>query len=814
MNNLTEQDIRTKYITPAILKAGWDIQTQLMEEVSFTDGKIYVKGKLTCRGEKKRADYILYYKSNIPIAIVEAKDANHSVSDGIQQALEYSKILDIPFVFSSNGTGFYFHDKTAIGKEVERTLALNSFPSPDVLWNKYKAYKGLQRPAVEKIVEQDYYPDSFDRKPRYYQQIAINRTIEAIAKGEKRVLLVMATGTGKTYTAFQIAYRLWKAGAKKRILFLADRTALIDQARRNDFRYFRDKMTVIKKKVVETQGKETLVSTHKRGIDSADKAYEVFLGLYQGLSSTDDNIKDAYKDFSSDFFDLVIVDECHRGSAKDDSAWREILTYFSNATHIGLTATPKETDETSNSKYFGEPIYTYSLRQGIDDGFLAPYKVVRIGLNVDLDGWRPPKGYLDKDGNPVEDRIYNRKDFDRTIVIDERRKLVAKKITEFLRGGTRYEKTIVFCVDIEHAREMRNELVKVNDDLVRENDKYVMQITGDDNAGKRQLDNFINPEEKWPVIATTSKLMTTGIDAQTCKVIVLDSNIQSITEFKQIIGRGTRINEDFGKRYFTILDFRNVTDLFADKEFDGEPVKIKAVQQEDDISTVDSETNTEEILYDDVSGKEVVFEKAKVKDAQSASNGKAGEKRKKVYVNGVDVSELLRREIYFDENGKPITSSLKDFTKQKIEHSFKSLDEFLQRWNGADRKEALMEELKQQGILVDELQEAVNKDLDLFDIICHVAFDKPPLTRRERAENVKKRNYFTKYGEQTRIVLEKLLEKYASEGIENLESMEVLKVPPFDEIGSVTQIIGLFGNKEKYLNAVKELEQQLYSSAA
>jgi type I restriction enzyme R subunit len=814
MNNLTEQDIRTKYITPAILKAGWDIQTQLMEEVSFTDGKIYVKGKLTCRGEKKRADYILYYKSNIPIAIVEAKDANHSVSDGIQQALEYSKILDIPFVFSSNGTGFYFHDKTAIGKEVERTLALNSFPSPDVLWNKYKAYKGLQRPAVEKIVEQDYYPDSFDRKPRYYQQIAINRTIEAIAKGEKRVLLVMATGTGKTYTAFQIAYRLWKAGAKKRILFLADRTALIDQARRNDFRYFRDKMTVIKKKVVETQGKETLVSTHKRGIDSADKAYEVFLGLYQGLSSTDDNIKDAYKDFSSDFFDLVIVDECHRGSAKDDSAWREILTYFSNATHIGLTATPKETDETSNSKYFGEPIYTYSLRQGIDDGFLAPYKVVRIGLNVDLDGWRPPKGYLDKDGNPVEDRIYNRKDFDRTIVIDERRKLVAKKITEFLRGGTRYEKTIVFCVDIEHAREMRNELVKVNDDLVRENDKYVMQITGDDNAGKRQLDNFINPEEKWPVIATTSKLMTTGIDAQTCKVIVLDSNIQSITEFKQIIGRGTRINEDFGKRYFTILDFRNVTDLFADKEFDGEPVKIKAVQQEDDISTVDSETNTEEILYDDVSGKEVVFEKAKVKDAQSASNGKAGEKRKKVYVNGVDVSELLRREIYFDENGKPITSSLKDFTKQKIEHSFKSLDEFLQRWNGADRKEALMEELKQQGILVDELQEAVNKDLDLFDIICHVAFDKPPLTRRERAENVKKRNYFTKYGEQTRIVLEKLLEKYASEGIENLESMEVLKVPPFDEIGSVTQIIGLFGNKEKYLTAVKELEQQLYSSAA
>jgi type I restriction enzyme R subunit len=565
MNNLTEQDIRTKYITPAILKAGWDIQTQLMEEVSFTDGKIYVKGKLTCRGEKKRADYILYYKSNIPIAIVEAKDANHSVSDGIQQALDYSKILDIPFVFSSNGNGFYFHDKTASAEEIENEISLDSFPSPDVLWNKYKAYKGLQEPTVEKIVEQDYYPDSFDRKPRYYQQIAINRTIEAIAKGEKRVLLVMATGTGKTYTAFQIAYRLWKAGAKKRILFLADRTALIDQARRNDFRYFRDKMTVIKKKVVETQGKESLVSTHKRGIDSADKAYEVFLGLYQGLSSTDVNIKDAYKDFSEDFFDLVIVDECHRGSAKEDSAWREILTYFSNATHIGLTATPKETDVTSNSEYFGDPIYTYSLKQGIDDGFLAPYKVIRIGLNVDLDGWRPPKGYLDKDRNPVEDRIYNRKDFDRNIVIDERRKLVAKKITEFLKGGTRFEKTIMFCVDIEHAQGMRNELVKANSDLVAENDKYVMQITGDNNEGKMQLDNFTNPEEKYPVIATTSKLMTTGIDAQTCKAIVLDSNIQSMTEFKQIIGRGTRINEDYGKRYFTILDFRSVTDLFAIK---------------------------------------------------------------------------------------------------------------------------------------------------------------------------------------------------------------------------------------------------------
>ena len=814
MTELSEQDIRTKYITPAIVKAGWDIQTQLLEEVTFTDGKIYVRGKLTSRGERKRADYILYYKSNIPIAIVEAKDANHSVADGIQQALDYAAILDIPFVFSSNGTGFYFHDKTASGDEIEKTLSLEHFPSPDVLWNKYKAHKGLQHPAAEKIVEQDYYPDTLDRKPRYYQQIAINRTVEAIAKGEQRILLVMATGTGKTYTAFQIAYRLWKSGAKKRILFLADRTALIDQTRRGDFRYFRDKMTVIKKKVVETQGKETLIATNKRGIDSADKAYEVFLGLYQGLSSTDENIKDAYKDFSPEFFDLVIIDECHRGSAKDDSAWREILTYFSKATHIGLTATPKETDITSNSEYFGEPIYTYSLKQGINDGFLAPYKVVRIGLNVDLDGWRPPKGFKDKDGNPVEDRIYNRKDFDRNIVIDERRTLVAKKLTEFLKGGTRLEKTIMFCVDIEHAQGMRNELVKANADLVAENDKYVMQITGDNNEGKMQLDNFTNPEEKYPVIATTSKLMTTGIDAQTCKVIVLDSNIQSMTEFKQIIGRGTRINEDFGKRYFTILDFRSVTDLFADKDFDGEPVRVKEVNQDVDITTIDSETNTEEIFYDEVSGKQVLFEKPQVKYALSTHSDKPLEKRKKVYVNGVDVSVLLIRETYFDENGKPITSTLKDFTKQKIEHSFKSLDDFLQRWNSADRKEALIEELKQQGVLVDELQEAVNKELDLFDIICHVAFDMPPLTRKERAENVKKRNYFTKYGEQARKVLENLLDKYANEGIENLESMEVLRVPPFDEFGSVTQIIQLFGDKEKYLTAVKELEQQLYLPAA
>jgi type I restriction enzyme R subunit len=548
---LSERDICTKFITPALEKAGWDKQLQILEEVSFTDGRIYVRGKLTARGTRKRADYILYYKPNIPVAIIEAKDNNHSISAGIQQALEYAKILDIPCVFSSNGVGFLFHDRTATDGNIETEISLNEFPSPAQLWEKYKKYKGLETPEAEKIASQDYYYDGTNRQPRYYQQIAINRTVEAIAKGQKRILLVMATGTGKTYTAFQIIHRLWKSGAKKRILFLADRNALIDQTRRGDFKHFKDKMTVVKHRQI-------------------DKSYEIYLALYQGLSGADEDANPpagragVYKQFSPDFFDLIVVDECHRGSADEDSAWREILTYFKNATQIGLTATPKETKNVSNIEYFGDPIYTYSLRQGIEDGFLAPYRVIRVTLNIDAEGWRPEQGKKDKYGNEIEDRIYNRKDFDKNLVIDERTDLVAKKVTEFLKGYDRFAKTIVFCVDIDHAERMRTALAKYNADLVAENHKYVMQITGDNEEGKRELDNFINPEETYPVIATTSELMTTGVDAQTCKVIVLDSNINSMTKFKQIIGRGTRINEEYGKMYFTILDFRNATDLFAD----------------------------------------------------------------------------------------------------------------------------------------------------------------------------------------------------------------------------------------------------------
>ena len=812
--NLSETDIRTKFITPAIEKAGWSKDIHFLEEVSFTDGKIYVRGKLTTRGSKKRSDYILYYKPNIPIAIIEAKDNKHSLGAGIQQALDYAKILDIPFAFSSNGDGFLFHDKTATNQNVEKEIALNEFPSPEELWNKYLEYKGFKTKESQQIISQDYFFDGSGRKLRYYQQIAVNRTIEAIVTGQNRILLVMATGTGKTYTAFQIIHRLWKVKAKKRILFLADRTALIDQTRRGDFKPFKDKMTVIKKKIVmDSSNKERLVSDKKRGIDTSDKAYEIFLGLYQGLSNGEDSIEQAYKDFSPDFFDLIVIDECHRGSAKDDSAWREILNYFKNATHIGLTATPKETEKVRNSDYFGDPVYTYSLKQGINDGFLAPYSVIRIGLNVDLEGWRPPKGFKDKDGQEVEDRIYNRIDFDKKLVIAERRELVAKKITEFLKGYDRFAKTIIFCCDIEHAEGMRQALINENADLVSENDKYIMQITGDNLEGKRELDSFTNPEAKYPVIVTTSELMTTGVDAQTCKVIVLDSNINSMTKFKQIIGRGTRINEEFDKRYFTILDFRNATDLFADKEFDGDPIRVKPIDQNADLNNIANEIDDQEVIIDEISNEEICFQAPQIRQPIEYKEDLEKQKRQKIYVKGIDVSLLVSREMYFDKNRQPIITSLTDHTKGIIQDKFVSLNDFLKKWNSADRKEAIIKELEEQGILIEALSQAVDKELDLFDLICHIVYDQPPLTRKERAENVKKRNYFTKYGEQARKVLESLLNKYADEGIENIESMEVLRVSPLVEFGSVMEITNIFGGKKQYLQALRELENELYKGA-
>lgn len=794
---LSERDIITQFIMPAIKQAGWSIEKQVREEVYFTDGRIYVKGNKTARGERKFADIILYHKPNIPIAIIEAKDNKHTVGAGLQQGLEYAEILDIPVVFSSNGDGFVEHDRSGYSSQVERNLDLDSFPTPQELWNKYKMFKGIETKEQEEISSFDYFFDGSGRKPRYYQQIAINRTVEAIAKEQNRILLVMATGTGKTYTAFQIIYRLWKSGTKKRILFLADRNALIDQTKRGDFKHFKDKMTVIRKKVI-------------------DKAFEIYLALYQGLTNYDED-KDAYKEFSPDFFDLVVIDECHRGSAAEDSAWRSILEYFSSATHIGLTATPKETNEVSNIEYFGEPLYTYSLKQGIDDGFLAPYKVIRVGLNVDLEGWRPDTSVRDSGGNPVEDRIYNTRDYDRNLVIDERTQQVAERITEFLRKTNPHDKTIVFCIDIEHAERMRQALINANPDEARKSSKYVMRITGDDQIGKREIDNFINPEETYPVIATTSKLMTTGVDAQTCKLIVLDSNINSMTEFKQIIGRGTRINEEFGKQFFTIMDFRNVTDIFADPAFDGDPVRVKEISGEDELTDEDVYPE-DEVVIDELTGEEIDFTDEEqspgdvpvIIDGGDIEDGPRG----KVYVSGVDVSILNERVQHLDANGKLITESLKDYTKKGLLKEFRSLEDFLNKWNSAEKKKTLIEELETHGIILENLMDEVKKDLDIFDLICHVAWDMPALTRRERAEQVKKRNYFTKYGEKARMILNALLEKYANEGIENIEELSILKVEPFTGIGTPAEIIKMFGNKENYLEAIKELEQELYKVAA
>lgn len=790
--NLSERDICTKYIQPALEKAGWNRLTQIREEVTFTDGRIYVKGNLTSRGKRKRADYILYHKPNIPIAIIEAKDNKHSVKAGIQQGLGYAEILDIPSVYSSNGDGFYEHDRTCTDGKIEQELSLDEFPSPETLWQRYKKYKGIITEEQERITTQDYFFDSTGRTPRYYQTCAINRTVEAIAKGQDRILLTMATGTGKTYTAFQIIHRLWKSNTKKRILFLADRNALIGQAQRNDFRHFKDKMTVVRKKKI-------------------DKSYEIYLALYQGLTNYDED-KDAYRKFSPDFFDLIVIDECHRGSAKEDSAWREILKYFNTATHIGLTATPKETETISSTEYFGNPIYTYSLKQGIQDGFLAPYKVLRIGLNVDLEGWRPEQGKTDKQGILVDDRIYNRNDFDKNLVIDERTETVARKVSQFLKKTNRFDKTIIFCVDIDHAQRMRSAIANENSDLMAQNNKFVMQITGDNAEGKMELDNFINPEEKYPVIATTSKLMTTGIDAQTCKLIVLDSNIGSMTEFKQIIGRGTRINEEFGKTFFTIMDFRNVTDLFADPDFDGDPVRVKELTEDEEIESFDDAIESDNPITDE-DGEEIIFDPP---DATEIIGGGdiEPEPREKYYVNGVNVAVLNERIQYMDGNGKLITGSLKDYTKQKVREQYQSLDEFLSKWNQADKKQAIIEELTEQGIIFENLKEAINKEMDVFDLICHTAFGQAPLTRAERANKVKKRDYFTKYGEQARKVLETLLDKYADEGIENIEDMKILQVNPLNQFGSPLEIVKLFGGKKQYLKALTELEQEIYREVA
>ncbi|MBX9637477.1 EcoAI/FtnUII family type I restriction enzme subunit R [Nitrosomonas sp.] len=782
--SLSERDICTKYITPALVRAGWDLHSQIREEVSFTKGRIIVRGKLHTRGEQKRADYILYFKSNIPLAVIEAKENNYSVGSGMQQALNYADTLGVPFVFSSNGDGFLMHDRTGLADRIEQELALDAFPSPAQLWQRYCQWKGLESAEARHTVEMPYFDDGTGRVPRYYQANAINNTVEAVAKNQQRILLVMATGTGKTYTAFQIIWRLWKSGAKKRILFLADRNILVDQTKNNDFKPFGAAMTKISKRQI-------------------DKSYEIYLSLYQAVTGNEEE-QNIYKQFSPDFFDLIVIDECHRGSAAEDSAWREILAYFSSATHIGLTATPKETKDVSSIHYFGDPIYSYTLKQGIEDGFLAPYKVVRIDIDKDLQGWRPSKGQTDKHGQLIEDRIYNLNDMDRTLVLEQRTELVARKITEFLTATDPYAKTIVFCDDIDHAERMRQALVNQNPERVKENRKYVMRITGDEIEGKAELDNFINPEERYPVIATTSKLMTTGVDAQTCKLVVLDQHIKSMTEFKQIIGRGTRINEDYNKFWFTIMDFKKATELFADKDFDGDPVMIYEPASNESPVPPDEEL---EINRDENGNPLPPLEKGGTEGGFEES----APQRVKYTLGDVTVYIVAERVQYYGPEGKLITESLKDYTRQTVRKDYASLDEFLRRWSQAERKASILLELQQHGVLLEPLAEEVGKDFDAFDLICHVAFDQPPLTRRERAEQVKKRNYFAKYSEQARQVLESLLEKYADTGIENIEDIKILTLDPFKDMGTASELVSVFGGKSAYLAALHELEDNLYA---
>lgn len=816
--SLTERDICTKFILPAIKRAGWDEMLQVREEVYFTKGRIIVRGKLVTRGKAKKADVVLYYKPNIPIALIEAKDNTHSVGDGMQQGLDYAATLDIPFVFSSNGDGFLFHDRTGQSAKIETNLGLDAFPSPADLWARYRAWKGLDTEA-ERIVLQDYFDDGSGKAPRYYQVSAVNAAIEAIAKGRNRVLLVMATGTGKTYTAFQIIWRLWKAGRKKRILFLADRNVLIDQTMVNDFRPFGAAMAKLSTnaKTIDRQDGTSvdlaLALDNKRRIDTA---FEIYLGLYQAITGPEDRQK-LYREFSPGFFDLIVIDECHRGSAAADSAWREILDHFSGATQIGLTATPKETEYVSNTDYFGEPVFTYSLRQGISDGFLAPYKVIKVHIDRDVEGYRPELGQLDRDGNEIEDRIYNTKDFDRNIVLDDRTKLTAKKVTEFLKeSGDRFQKTIVFCVDEEHAARMRQALINENADLVAENARYVMRITGSDKEGQDQLGNFIDPESKYPVLVTTSRLLSTGVDAQTCRLIVLDRAVGSMTEFKQIVGRGTRVHEDSKKFYFTLIDFRGATGHFADPDFDGEPVQIYAPREGDPITPPDGDTprgGLAEPTTPYIGEGEIV-----VDGPPDISIPAVGPTRRKIYVDGVGASIVAERVEYLDENGRLVTETLRDFTKSALRRRFASLDDFLKRWKSTERKQAIIEELEAEGLALDviaqELEKSLGKNLDPFDLICHVAFDRKPLTRRERAENVKKRDVFAKYGSQARAVLDALLEKYRDEGVLNLDDTNVLHIAPFSGMGTPLQLIKAFGGRQGFEQAVHELQDAIYQERA
>ena len=763
---MNESDVRLKLIDP-VLKKSWDADNQIFTEYYFTDGEIIVRKNLHIRKKPKKADYLLMYRREMPIAIVEAKDSNHTVEAGLQQAMDYAIALDVPFAYSSNGKGFAEHDFTT-GKV--RRLGMDQFPTPDELWKRYRESKGLSTEKAEGIVSSPFYYERGGNSPRYYQRNAVNRTVEAIAKGQDRLLLVMATGTGKTYTAFQIVHRLREAGLARKVLYLADRNILVDQTIDGDFKPLRKVITKVE---------------HRK----LDPAYEIYFALYQQLVGTDG--EEIFREFSPEFFDLIIVDECHRGSAADDSAWRKILEYFSSAVQIGMTATPKETKDVSNIDYFGEPVYTYSLKQGIEDGFLAPYQVVRVKPSVDVYG------------ELIDDRVYEKQDFDRDLVIKERTDVVAKKITQFLKETDRYSKTIVFCVDIDHAERMRQALVNENSDIVKEHPTYIMRITGDSKEGKSKLDEFIDPDEKYPTIVTTSKLLTTGVNCKTCKLVVLDNvyGEQGMTEFKQIVGRGTRICEPYGKLYFTILDFRDASRMFADPAFDGEPVQIfepapdgPMVPDEDEPDSPPDITPTPD-----------------TDDWPDGADDQSG--HIKYYVHGVPVEVVSERVEYYSVSGDLVTESLKDYTRKNIRGEYDTLDHFLVVWNAEDRKQVIIDELKERGVFLDEIRKESGQDqMSDFDLICHIAYDQKPLTRSERANNVKKKGYLYEYTGVARDVLETLLDKYATSNLVDLDDTRVLDLEEFRQFGSPMKICKAFGGKKQFIYAVQTLENALYSA--
>ncbi|WP_196596022.1 EcoAI/FtnUII family type I restriction enzme subunit R [Pectinatus frisingensis] len=775
-SKLTEEDVKLRFITPAIEQAKWE-KLQIRMEYYFTDGPVIVRGKTVARGKPKKVDYLLHYKDGqIPLAIVEAKDEAHTADNGLQQAMEYAEILHVPFAYSSNGHKFIEHDFLT---GTEKELSLSQFPTPYELWNRFVNKNKYNEKQLQIITEPDYF-DSFSSKtPRYYQHIAINTTMEKIAEGRNRLLLVMATGTGKTYTAFQIVWKLIKTGVAHRVLYLADRNILIDQTMQQDFKPFEKTMTKI-------QGKRM------------DSAYEVYMSLYQQMAGDEGN--EPFREFRPEFFDIIIIDECHRGSAKEESQWRRILDYFSGAIQIGMTATPKADENVNNYTYFGEPIYTYSLKQGIDDGFLAPYKVIRISLDRDVEGWRPYKGQLDLNGNVIDDKEYNVTDFDKKLVIDERTQAVAHCITKWLKENGRFSKTIVFCVDIDHAERMCRALRNDNQDLVVENSKYIMRITGDNDMGKAQLDYFIDANEKYPAVVTTSKLMSTGVDCKTCKLIVLDNVIRSIIEFKQIIGRGTRLNPEHGKEYFTIMDFRDSCRLFADPDFDGDPVDIIDGDPDGPLPNGPEEPTTPE------------SPEPPEYPEPPESPDEPPYSAVKYHVNGVEVNVVNERAQYYDTDGKLITESLIDYNKRNILNQYATLDNFIQSWNNADKKKAIVEELAERGVLLDELHKESGKEcIDDFDLIMHIAFDQKPLTKQERVNNVKKRGYLYKYSDVCQKVLTALLDKYMDEGIFEIEDTRVLDNSPFKEFGSPMKIADLFGGKQQYMYAMHELTQQIYA---